>query len=787
MSYPNLPAHIRRLAVALTLVVTTAAGLVPIAAAQNSRFNALDALGITVNAESPKGEAAVTSSPFTSAQTSARLMAWAPNGLTAGGTIWLGLQISHQPHWHTYWRNSGDSGLPTALAWTLPADWTAGDLQWPTPKKFQLGPLANYGFDGTVLLPTPVTIGTLRDVSDPVSIKLAANWLVCKTECIPEEAAFELSLATVTSGAILNRHAPTFKDALARAPRESNDLKVTARAHADDPSQLQWTVTGLPAAWQDQSLELFPETTGLIAPGSPWTASWNTTEPGKWVAVTPINPFRSEAPQTFNTVVALADIADGQPAPQGIASNVRFEGEWPPMAKPVEINPALAAALEAAANGSGGANAKIDTSLAGWLLALVGAFLGGVLLNLMPCVFPVLALKVLAFAESSGAETRAHRLNGLSYTAGVVSSFGLLGATLLALRGAGDLLGWGFQLQDPWLVGALSVLFTFIALNLLGIFEIGNWLPQSLGNVRATNPTTDAFLSGVLATAVASPCTAPFMGASLGLAIALPTAQGLSVFAAVGLGMASPYLLASWVPAVGRRLPRPGAWMVTFKQLMAFPMMATVIWLLWVFGQQTSLDSAAALLLWLLSIAWLLWSWAQPGSSKARSVWRGIGLLVFAAASWLFSNPLVHQGNDAPVTAGAASGAGGTDAASPTGAWLPWTNERVGRSLAEGYPVFVDFTAAWCVTCQVNKATTLTVPAIRDAFNSKGVVTLQADWTRRNPDITGALNALGRNGVPTYALYAPGATPVVLSELITPGDVTRVLADLPNRPLDENR
>jgi thiol:disulfide interchange protein len=426
--------------------------------------------------------------------------------------------------------------------------------------------------------------------------------------------------------------------------------------------------------------------------------------------------------------------------------------------------------------------------LTAWLLALIGAFIGGILLNLMPCVFPVLALKVLTFAESSAADTRSHRLNGLGYTAGVVLSFALLGAALLALRNAGDLLGWGFQLQNPWLVGALSVFFTLIALNLLGIFEVGNWLPQGLANARAKNPTTDAFLSGVLATAVASPCTAPFMGASLGLAIALPTAQGLGVFMAVGLGMASPYLLASWVPAVAHWLPRPGAWMVAFKQLMAFPMMATVVWLLWVFGQQTSLNSAAALLLWLLGIAWLLWSWAQSGSPTARLIWRGIGIMVFAAFTWLLSNPLVHSDNETGTSATAAA-TGGTDllgTAALPGTWLPWSAAQVTQSLAAGQPVFVDFTAAWCVTCQVNKATTLTTQAVREAFNAKGVITLQADWTRRNPDITAALNALGRNGVPTYALYAPGAAPVVLSELITPDEVNRVLAALPDTKARQN-
>lgn len=774
---------IRRRVRAATLILACAVWLIPSAFAQSTSFSALNALGITAGADTAQQTDAFTSATVSSAQTNARLIAWAPKGIKAGETVWLGLQITHQPHWHTYWKNSGDSGLPTELAWTLPTGWNAGELAWPTPKKFQLGPLANYGFDGAVLLPTPVQISDRPAAGSDFIVKLTANWLVCKTECIPEEARFELTIPSETTPTARSRHAAAFEAALARAPASDPALAMTARIKADDPTQLQWAVTGLPADWQGRALELFPETTGLIAPGSRWAASWDAAPQRQWTATTPLNPFRSESPRSFDVVVALTGLADSEPAPRGLKTRVNFEGEWPPVAKPVEVSPELAAALAASANGT-----DVDTSLSAWLLALVGAFIGGILLNLMPCVFPVLALKVLTFAESSTADTRNHRLNGLGYTAGVVLSFALLGAALLALRNAGDLLGWGFQLQNPWLVGALSVLFMLIALNLLGVFEVGNWLPQGLANARSKNPTTDAFLSGVLATAVASPCTAPFMGASLGLAIALPTGQGLGVFVAVGLGMASPYLLASWVPAVAHWLPRPGAWMVAFKQLMAFPMMATVVWLLWVFGQQTSLNSAAALLLWLLGIAWLLWSWAQSGSPTARLIWRGIGVAVFAAFTWLLNNPLVHSDNHTGASP-TATAMGGTDASGASalpGTWLPWSAAQVTESLAAGQPVFVDFTAAWCVTCQVNKATTLTTQAVREAFNAKGVITLQADWTRRNPDITAALNALGRNGVPTYALYAPGAAPVVLSELITPDEVNRVLAVLPDTKARQN-
>ena len=752
----------------------------PSAHAQTTSFNALDALGISGKAAAaPRSDGVVTSPAVSSTQTQAQLLAWAPDGMSTGKTLWLGLRIRHEPHWHTYWKNSGDSGLPTELKWQLPDGWSAGAVSWPTPKKFALGPLANYGFDGTVLLPTAITMGPFDRVNGSATVKLAASWLACKTECIPEDASFELTIpfASDTGGASpLTAHSGLFEDALARVPEALVGLDARAHVSADDASHLRWALTGLPTSWQGKALELYPETTGLIAPGSPWTSAWTDKQTGNWQAATPLNPYRSEAPRAFQVVIAPAGTPDGVQSEKGILATVTFEGDWPPAAKPADISPALAAALAESGAGLGATsnNASNQKGISGWLIALAGAFLGGALLNLMPCVFPVLALKVLAFADGKSADMTKHRQNGLAYTAGVVLSFALLGSALLALREAGDLLGWGFQLQNPWLVGGLATLFTVIALNLFGLFELGNWLPQSVATARSKNATVDAFLSGVLATAVASPCTAPFMGASLGLAIALPTAQGLAIFVAVGLGMASPYLLASWVPAVAQQLPRPGPWMVTFKQLMAFPMMATVVWLLWVFGQQTSINSASALMLWLLSVAWLIWAWAQVATRTTRMVTRGIGVVMFILATWLLSSPMVHSGNATADIASAPS-----SSASPA-SWQPWSATAVAAHLAKGQPVFVDFTAAWCVTCQVNKATTLTTQSVLDAFAEKGVLTLQADWTRRNPDITEALNTLGRNGVPTYALYVPGAAPLVLSEIITPNDVRDALAGLPN-------
>jgi thiol:disulfide interchange protein DsbD len=719
----------------------------------------------------------------TTDQVRTELLVYAPQGIRAGQTFWLGLQIEHQPDWHTYWQNPGDSGLPTRLQWQLPSGLQAGDIAWPLPKKFPIGTLANYGYEGRLLLTIPVTVGADFRFPDsgPLALGLQAEWLVCRQECIPQEGRFTLNLA---SAATQTPNAASFESAQKLSPKPMAQLQqggtwITGgqTTLSADAKQITLRVHGLPVGWRGQTLSAFPVTANVVhnaaVQGKDWTQNW---QGAVWTAQMPVSEERGDSPSSMRWVIATGP----ESAPKAPAFEIEtpVQGTWPALkqAAPAEISPALAKALAENARAAEKPAASATSAL-GLTLAILGALVGGFLLNLMPCVFPVLAIKVIGFAQADTSQAQ-HRAAGMAYTVGVVLSFMLLGGLMLGLRAAGEQLGWGFQLQSPPVVAGLALLFTLLGLNLAGVFEFGQMLPSSLATLQSRHPTVNAGLSGVLAVAVASPCTAPFMGASLGLAIALPVWQALMVFAAMGVGMAVPYLAASWWPGIARALPRPGAWMQTFRQAMAFPMFATVIWLLWVLGQQTGIDGASSLLALLLTVAWLVWALGLSG--RTRWILSGLALvtLLWLGSSWL---PLALR--EAPAEPLASPQ--GTPQAAPgtlsTPTWQAWSEAALQAQLAAGRPVFVDFTAAWCVTCQYNKKTTLADARVLADFAARQVVLMRADWTRRDPAITQALTALGRSGVPVYALYAPGRAPVLLSELPSVAEVQTALQGLPAR------
>lgn len=701
------------------------------------------------------GNSAKAVAVITTSEVRAELMVHAPQGVRPGQPVWVGLNITHQPEWHTYWKNSGDSGLPTALAWTLPAGITAGEIAWPTPKKIPIGNLANYGYENTVLLPVPLTVAP--DFSDSqLTLQLSASWLVCKRECIPQEGEFTLTLPARSSSAA---HARLFEAAWAASPRPlaggSGDIKVEAKA-------ISVTVVGLPAAWRGKLLEFFPETGGVTEPAGTIVQAW---QDGLWTAQVPLSAHRSDSPQRMPVVLTLADGMNSSKTREAWRIELPVKGEWPVLAAPTAVPASLEAALKANAAAALSAAAPTSAPSLTWLAAILGALIGGLILNLMPCVFPVLAIKMVGFMQVKDQASRT--ASGVAYTAGVVLSFLALGGLLLGLRAAGEQLGWGFQLQSPAVVAGLAALFTLLGLNLAGLFEFGQLLPSRLASLQSKNTTVNSFLSGVLATAVASPCTAPFMGASLGLAVGLPAAQALAIFGAIGVGMALPYLLASMVPAVAQAMPRPGPWMVTFKTFMAFPMFATVAWLVWILGQQSGIDGAGTLLGLLVLMALVIWTFTLTGKVRAVAISLSVVTAAFALSTAGPSVVKLMEFDNA-----------GTSAASATERWQPWAPGRVEQLTAEGRSVLVDFTAAWCVTCQYNKKTTLSNRDVLADVDAKNVALLRADWTRRDPAVTAALKELGRSGVPVYVIYKTGRAPVVMSEILSVDDVRAELAKL---------
>ncbi|HSN20171.1 MAG TPA: thioredoxin family protein [Usitatibacter sp.] len=661
-----------------------------------------------------------------------------------GKPVLVGLKLRMIPDWHTYWKNPGDSGLPTRIQWELPPGWKAGPIQWPYPSLLPVGPLMNYGYEDDVVL--------LSELTPPADarpgtadIKAHAAWLVCKDICVPEKG--DLDLAMPVSG----------------APPKT-DIRFLAHIQ-----RAQEMLPAKPAGWKSEAAIVGKSlVVRIAAPEGKAAPAKATFFPEREELIVPAAPEKvTREGNALRIEMTLAD-----PPPTGLTSVegvVVAPSGWPGTdeRRAIEVSAPMVAALPAVA-GAIGPLAPNDGGIGGSLVAaLAFAFLGGLILNLMPCVFPVLGIKVMGFVKHAHGSPRAMRVQGAMFAIGVLVSFAVLAGLLLALRAGGAELGWGFQLQSPAVVALLACLFFVLALNLSGLFEWGAFAQSMTSNLSARGRYADALLSGVLASVVATPCTAPFMGAAVGFTMTQGAALAIAVFLALGAGMATPVLLLALFPALLKRLPKPGAWMQTFKQVLAFPLYATAAWLAWVLGAQAGNDAVLALLLGLVLIglaAWMYGRWAHAGAR-----WQPALAVVLGASGIFVAWPAAAPQRNA---ASAAARAGEE--------WPAWSPEKVSQLLAQGRPVFVDFTAAWCVTCQVNKRVALRDAAVEKAFADRGVARLTADWTRQDPRITEALAALGRNAVPVYALYTPGSTqPRLLPELLTPSIVMAELEKLP--------
>jgi len=716
----------------------------------------------------------------------------------ARSTAWLGLRIRHDAHWHSYWRNPGDSGLPTRIELELPPGVTAGPLQWPAPERLFIPPLVNYGYEGEVVL--PFTLSVPAGTRSPIRLRAQASWLMCRDVCIPGEAELSLVVPVINSDARAetSRHAALFDRAMARLPRGVVPAQVSAEAdrlsiglpaqlerdgqrlsadrvqffpyhesalvHAAPQVLFELDGQGEAGVVRRLELQLSPDGRKHIAGGAEalLSAARGVLVAGDWVVE--VEPSLAQAMLSGGREISRVAGAPAVSKPSATSSSIGLSsasGGGRSSAGGGLFDGALRGAPSGGEGSGLAARAAASTGL--WF-SILFALVGGLILNLMPCVFPVVGLKVLSFAAPGQAPAR----SALAFSAGVLLSFWLLAAILVALRTAGVAAGWGFQLQSPAFIAAMALLFVAIGLNFAGLFEVGVGLTRlarfDAPPASPQHSRLSTFGSGVLAVVVATPCTAPFMGSALGFALTASLPETFAVFSALGLGMSLPYLLLGAFPGWIRHLPRPGRWMESLRQFLAFPMFATVAWLAWVLGQQSGIDAVLGLALAAVLLALAGWIYGRfiQQAARARAVPALFALAALASALWIG-----WPRDEAPVAQTPAAPGTGAILSDPA-AWAPWSSELVRNLQREGRPVFVDFTAAWCVTCQVNKKVAIDRDAVVQAMLSAGVVRLRADWTRRDAAITAELARWGRSGVPLY-LYFPagGRSPIMLPELLT--------------------
>ena len=665
-----------------------------------------------------------------------------------GETFHLGVKFDLEPDWHIYWKNPGASGLPPEFTWTLPGGFEVGAVQWPAPESTSLGGLVSYGYGGTVTFVVPVTAPEGLELGTEVPIQLELSYLACKELCLPGDASLGLTL--MVGDAAKPANAELFDAARASQPRADSGFELVPVSLDDKLLTVEVKGADLP-----EELYFYAAGEGLVDPNAAQAYSI-VGGVGRLSLTLDFAYFEGEA-------VALDGVLQ---SPKG-----SWEASIPALATAVEAVQVNEPKVFDGAEASQGLQQQLlDLGLVGWLLL---AFVGGLILNVMPCVLPVLSLKVFSLLRHSG-ESRRHALgHGIAYTLGVVFSFLVLAGVLFSLRAFGESIGWGFQLQNPGFVLVLGLVFFLFGLNMLGVFEFGSGLVGADTKVAGRKDLFGSFGVGVLAAVVGAPCVGPFVGPVSGIALQADTFQGLLIFATLGLGMASPFMLLAIFPKLVAYLPKPGAWMETFKQSMGFLLMAALVFLIYLLGQLAGTAGITSMLVVLLlaSIAaWVYGRWAAPvKSAKSKGIARFVSLvLLLVSCFWGLRSVSAAYSNYVD---------GGTPVA-PGEPWAPWSAEAVDQALAEGRPVFVDFTATWCLICQVNKKAALHTDATRELFEKEGIVSLSADWTRYDPAITKELEKFGRSGVPLYLLYSPEGEVSVLPQNLTNGIIREAVEKL---------
>ncbi len=662
-----------------------------------------------------------------------------------GATQWIGIHFKPKEGWHVYWKNPGDSGLPPKGEFeSSPGGSRFGPLEFPTPDRIPYGPLVNYGYEGEVLYPAKWSAPTDLSLGGNITVTAKLKWLICKSECVPGRATLSLTLpvkdAREMTG-VSGTHSKLFKSTLRAFPSESRGKIRLVLSPDGERVELAFSSSEAkalsPAALK--RVFFFPE------------GEYGIASDAKQVVKKTSDGFQLTIPRKVKK-------------PVGEIRGVLKIGDEKGFIVSEVIDPKLLAASRASVStvASNTASSAQSTDTPSLLLMLLFALIGGIILNLMPCILPILSIKVLALASQSGLNRSEIRKHGLVFTLGILVSFWCLAGVLLAVRSSGQILGWGFQLQNPIFVGVLALLFFIMALNLFGVFEIGSRLMGTGGKFAAKDGYTGSFFTGVLTTIAATPCSAPFMGSALGFALTQPASIAFLVLTVLALGLALPYLLFSFLPAAAKILPRPGVWMKTLKELLAFPLLGTVVWLVWVLGNQTGNDGILLILTALVTTTAVIWLLGMPAIRFVPKMSRAIlilllSLLTFGVIASLKIKPRV------------ATLPGGQSGSSLVHApWKNWSPEAQAAALAAGKTVLIDFTADWCVTCKVNEALVFERTSVKEALSKDSVVALLADWTNGDPAVTEALTKVGRNSVPVYLLYKNGsATPKILPQILT--------------------